>query len=86
MENSEQILFDYVDETGVTKKAEVLTLFKLDGQEKQYALCSIPADDDNYDITAFIVNNLDDGTVSFDDIESEEEFAEVTKVVNEMMG
>ncbi len=86
MEKNEEILFDYVDENGVSKKAEVLTFFKLDGNDKQYALCSIPANDGNYDVTAFIVNDLNDGTLSFDDIESDEEFAQVSALVNEMMG
>ena len=85
METEEKILFDYVEEDGTIKKAEVLTLFTVEGSEKQYALCSIPAIDGNFDITAFIMNELADGTVRFDDIESEEKLNKVTAVVNDMM-
>ena len=83
--NFRKILFDYVEEDGTIKKAEVLTLFTVEGSEKQYALCSIPAIDGNFDITAFIMNELADGTVRFDDIESEEKLNKVTAVVNDMM-
>ena len=75
VEEDEEVFFDYVDENGTIKKAEVLTLFSLEGSDKQYAMCSLPADDGNFDITAFIVNTLPDNTVSLDDIESEEELS-----------
>lgn len=70
MENNDDVFFDYIDQDGIVKKAEVLTLFSLEGSEKQYALCSIPANDGDFDITAFIVNNLGNNTVSLDDIEN----------------
>ena len=85
LENDEEVFFDYVAENGTIKKAEVLTLFSLEGSDKQYAMCSLPADDGNFDITAFIVNTLPDNTVSLDDIESEEELNLVTEAVNAIM-
>lgn len=85
VEEDEDVFFDYVDANGTIKKAEVLTLFSLEGSDKQYAMCSLPADDGNFDITAFIVNTLPDNTVSLDDIESEEELNLVTEAVNAIM-
>lgn len=40
--NNEDIFFEIVDTDGMVKKAEVLTLFTLEGSEKRYAICSIP--------------------------------------------
>ena len=77
----ESIIFDYIDVDGTHKKAEVLTLFRIEGKEKYYAMCSIPADDGNYDITAFIVNSTSPNTVSFDDITDEEELKLAAKAV-----
>ena len=82
MVNTEDsIFFDYVDIDGTQKKAEVLTLFRIEGKEKYYAMCSIPAEDGNYDITAFIVNSTSPNTVSFDDITDEEELKLATQAV-----
>ena len=77
----DSIFFDYVDANGVSKKSEVLTLFRIDNSEKYYAMCSIPSDDGNYDITAFIVNSTSPNTVSFDDITDPNELNTVSKVV-----
>lgn len=77
MEMEENVLFDYVDASGNTKKAEVLTLFTLEGRNHEYALCSVPADDGNFDIMTFIVNENQDGEVSFDDITDPEELEDV---------
>lgn len=85
MENNDDVFFDYIDQDGIVKKAEVLTLFSLEGSEKQYAICSIPANDGNFDITAFIVNNLGNNTVSLDDIENPEEMKNVIEAVNAIM-
>lgn len=85
MENNDDVFFDYIDQDGIVKKAEVLTLFSLEGSEKQYALCSIPANDGDFDITAFIVNNLGNNTVSLDDIENPEEMKNVIEAVNAIM-
>ena len=85
MENNDDVFFDYIDQDGIVKKAEVLTLFSLEGSEKQYAVCSIPAADGNFDITAFIVNNLGHNTVSLDDIEDPKEMQNVTEAVNAIL-
>lgn len=85
MENNDDVFFDYIDQDGIVKRAEILTLFSLEGSEKQYAICSIPANDGNFDITAFIVNNLGNNTVSLDDIENPEEMKSVTEAVNAIM-
>lgn len=85
MENNDDVFFDYIDQDRIVKKAEVLTLFSLEGSEKQYAICSIPANDGNFDITAFIVNNLGNNTVSLDDIENPEEMKNVIEAVNAIM-
>ena len=77
------IFFDYVDTDGTLKKAEVLTLFNVEGYDKTYAMCSIPSIDGNYEITAFIVNDKNpDGSISFDDIVDQTELSVVTKSVN----
>lgn len=84
--DNDEVLFDYIDENGVVKKAEIISLFTLEeNKDKKYAICSIPTDDDNFDITAFIVNDLGNNTISLDDIIDEEEFDKVSKVVNEIM-
>lgn len=80
IENEEDIFFDYQGPDGKLRKAEVLTLFRVDGYQKEYALCSIPTDDENFEITAFIVNSQEDG-FSFDDIEDKQEFEDVSNVV-----
>lgn len=85
MEEQENIYFDYVDANGVSKKAEVLTLFTLEGETKEYALCSIPQEGDNYDITVFIVNNISPDEVSFDDITDPTELANVTEAAKQIM-
>ena len=86
MVNTEgSIFFDYVDDNGIQKKAEVLTLFRIEGKDKYYAMCSIPTDDGNYDITAFIVNTTFPNVVSFDDITDEEELNMAAKVVTEII-
>ena len=86
MDNEEEnVYFDYVDEKGVAKKAEVLTLFSLDGYDNRYALCSVPTDDGNFDIMAFIVNEKENDEVSFDDILDEKELSEVTEAANHIM-
>ena len=86
MDNVEEnVYFDYVSGDGVTRKAEVLTLFSLDGYDKRYALCSVPADDGNFDIMAFIVNEKENNEVSFDDILDAKELTEVTEAANHIM-
>ena len=85
MENEEDILFDYVDANGNEKKAEVLTMFSLEGRDHEYALCSVPADDGNFDIMTFIVNESEDGEVSFDDITDPEELADVIAASNHII-
>ena len=77
----DSMFFDYVDENGKQKKAEVLTLFRIEGSEKYYAMCSIPTDDGKYDITAFIVNSTSPNTVTFDDITDENELNLAAKAV-----
>ena len=77
----DSIFFDYVDANGVSKKSEVLTLFRIDGSAKYYAMCCIPSSDGNYDITAFIVNSTSPNTVSFEDITDSNELNLVTKAV-----
>lgn len=81
----EDILFNYVDSNGNVKKAEVLTLFTLEGRDHEYALCSIPADDGNFDIMTFIVNENPDGEVSFDDITDPNELEEVIKASKDII-
>ena len=86
MVNTEDsIFFDYVDVDGTQKKAEVLTLFRIEGREKYYAMCSIPAEDGNYDITAFIVNSTSPNTVTFDDITDQEELNLAAKAVSDII-
>ena len=85
MEKEENIIFDYVTENGQTVKAEVLTLFSIDGYNKKYALCSIPAADGNFDIMAFVVNEGQSDEVSFDDITDEAELSVVTEAANNIM-
>ena len=84
-DQNEDIFFDYIDASGVVKKAEILTVFTIDGSDKQYAACSIPTDDGNFDITAYIVNDLGNDTISLDDIESDEEFDRVSEVIKDLM-
>ena len=81
----EDILFNYVDSNGNVKKAEVLTLFTLEGRDHEYALCSIPADDGNFDIMTFIVNENPDGEVSFDDITDPNELEDVIKASKDII-
>ena len=84
--DKDEIFFDYIDSKGGVKKAEVISLFTLEEyKDKQYAICSIPNDDENFDIAVYIVNDLGNNTVSFDDIESDEEFERVKEVVAEIM-
>lgn len=86
MENSnDDVFFDYIDQDGIVQRAEVLTLFSLEDSARKYAICSIPAKDGNFDITAFLVNNLGDNTVSLDDIEDPEEISKVTEAVNAIL-
>ena len=84
-DQNENIFFDYIDASGVVKKAKILTVFTIDGSDKQYAACSIPTDDGNFDITAYIVNDLGNDTISLDDIESDEEFDRVSEVIKDLM-
>ena len=81
----ENIYFNYVKENGTAVRAEVLTLFSLDGKDKRYALCSIPAEDGNFDIMVFIVNEKENNEVSFDDILDEKELSDVTEAANHIM-
>ena len=86
MVNTEDsIFFDYVDVDGTKKKAEVLTLFRIDGSEKYYAMCSIPAENGNFNITAFIVNSTSPNTVSFDDITDQKELDLAAKAVADII-
>ena len=86
MENTEEnVYFDYIEADGTVKKAEVLTLFTLDGGEKRYALCSVPNADGNFDIMTFIVNENENNEVSFDDILDEKEMTDVTEAANHIL-
>ena len=86
MDNVEEnIYFDYIDLNGSLKKAEVLTLFTLDGGEKKYALCSVPTTEGNFDIMTFIVNESNPEAISFDDILDEKELSDVTEAANHIM-
>ena len=84
-DQNEDVFFDYIDASGVVKKAEIFTVFTIEGSDKQYAACSIPTDDGNFDITAYIVNDLGNDTISLDDIESDEEFDRVSEVIKDLM-
>ena len=87
MNNTEEnIYFNYVDENGTTKRAEVLTLFSLESNaNRKYALCSVPTNDGNFDIMVFIVNEKENNQVSFDDILDEKELSEVTAAANNII-
>ena len=84
-DTNEDVFFDYIDDKGVTKKAEILSVFKVDDSDKEYAVCSIPTDDGNFDITAYIVKDLGNNTISLDDIESDEGFDRVSEVIKDLM-
>lgn len=82
--DEDAIYFSYIDEEG-EKQAEVLTLFNINGYDKDYALCSVPMKNKSYNIMAFIVNESIPGTVQFDDIEDPEEFAQVSDAVKKLL-
>lgn len=80
--NEENIVFNYIDENGTNKEAEVLTLFNVNDYDKTYALCSIPVEGDNYNIAAFIVNQVNDENVEFISIKDPNELNNVNMVIN----
>ena len=74
-----RVYFDYVDITGETLKGEILSIFELDGRDKQYAICSVPTSDGEYDIIPFILKENGESAVSLEDITDQEELEEVSE-------
>lgn len=80
---NDDVFFDFIDSNGQIKKGEVLCLFELKNYNKEYALCSIPTNDGDFDITAFIVNKVNN-EVSFEDIVDSDELNDVVCTIEEL--
>lgn len=80
------ILFNAIDENNTFKLGEIISVFKINNGDKEYALFSISNfDDDASSLQVGYLKKDSDGYDYLDAIEDEKELKKVTEVVKDMI-